>query len=437
MNIAVIGTGYVGLVTGACFAELGNSVICADNNQEKVSRLKKLIMPIYEPGLEEVVRRNVKEKRLTFSSNIKEAIQKAHVIFIAVVTPSLPNGEADLTYVENVAKSIAQNINGYKLIVEKSTVPVETGSWVEHTIKVNLPKGKKGKLHFDVASNPEFLREGQALSDFMNPDRVVIGVESPTAKKLLLELYKPLKTQVVVTDIKSAEIIKHASNSFLAAKISFINAVANICEAVGADIVKVAEGMGLDKRIGRAFLDAGVGYRGSCFPKDIDAFINISKKSGYDFQMLKAVREINDYQKKDILKKVKDALWIIKDKQIGILGLSFKPNTDDLRSAPSIEIIKDLQAEGARIRAYDPQAMEKAKEIFSGVKFCKDAYDTAKGADCLVIVTEWNQFKELDLAKIKKLMRQPVIVDGRNIYDPQAMKRNDFRYTGIGRAKTR
>ena len=437
MNIAVIGTGYVGLVTGACFAELGNSVICADNNQEKVSRLKKLIMPIYEPGLEEVVRRNVKEKRLAFSSNIKEAIQKAQVIFIAVGTPSLPNGEADLTYVENVAKSIARNINGYKLIVEKSTVPVETGSWVEHTIKVNLPKGKKGKLHFDVASNPEFLREGQALSDFMNPDRVVIGVESPTAKKLLLELYKPLKTQVVVTDIKSAEIIKHASNSFLAAKISFINAVANICEAVGADIVKVAEGMGLDKRIGRSFLDAGIGYGGSCFPKDIDAFINISKKSGYDFQMLKAVREINDYQKKDILKKIKDALWIIKDKQIGILGLSFKPNTDDLRSAPSIEIIKDLQAEGARIRAYDPQAMEKAKEIFSGVKFCKDAYDAAKGADCLVIVTEWNQFKELDLAKIKKLMRQPVIVDGRNIYDPQAMKRNDFRYTGIGRAKTR
>ena len=437
MNIAVIGTGYVGLVTGACFAELGNSVICADNNQEKVSRLKKLIMPIYEPGLEEVVRRNVKEKRLTFSSNIKEAIQKAQVIFIAVGTPSLPNGEADLTYVENVAKSIARNINGYKLIVEKSTVPVETGSWVEHTIKVNLPKGKKGKLHFDVASNPEFLREGQALSDFMNPDRVVIGVESPTAKKLLLELYKPLKTQVVITDIKSAEIIKHASNSFLAAKISFINAVANICEAVGADIVKVAEGMGLDKRIGRSFLDAGIGYGGSCFPKDIDAFINISKKSGYDFQMLKAVREINDYQKKDILKKIKDALWIIKDKQIGILGLSFKPNTDDLRSAPSIEIIKDLQAEGARVRAYDPQAMEKAKEIFSGVKFCKDAYETAKGADCLVIVTEWNQFKELDLTKIKKLMRQPVIVDGRNIYDPQAMKRNDFRYTGIGRAKTR
>ena len=425
----------MGLVTGACFAELGNNVICADNNKEKVSALKKLIMPIYEPGLEEVVRRNVKEKRLAFSSNIKEAVQKAQVIFIAVGTPSLPNGEADLTYVENVAKAIAQNINGYKLIVEKSTVPVETGSWVEHTIKVNLPKGKKGKIDFAVASNPEFLREGQALADFMNPDRVVIGVESQTAKDLLLELYKPLKTQMVITDIKSAEIIKHASNSFLAAKISFINAVANICEAVGADIIKVAEGMGLDKRIGRSFLDAGIGYGGSCFPKDIDAFINIAKKSGYDFQMLKAVREINEYQKKDILKKIKDALWIIKDKQIGILGLSFKPNTDDLRSAASIDIIKGLQAEGAKIRAYDPQSMEKAKEIFSAVKFCKDAYETAKGADCLVIVTEWNQFKELDLAKIKKLMRQPVIVDGRNIYDPQAMKKNDFRYTGIGRGK--
>ncbi len=435
MNISVIGTGYVGLVTGACFAELGNTVICADNNKEKVSALKKLIMPIYEPGLEEVVRRNVKEKRLTFSSNIKEAVQKAQVIFIAVGTPSLPNGEADLTYVENVAKAIAQNINGYKLIVEKSTVPVETGSWVEHTIKVNLPKGKKGKIDFAVASNPEFLREGQALADFMNPDRVVIGVESQTAKELLLELYKPLKTQMVITDIKSAEIIKHASNSFLAAKISFINAVANICEAVGADIIKVAEGMGLDKRIGRSFLDAGIGYGGSCFPKDIDAFINIAKKSGYDFQMLKAVREINEYQKKDILKKIKDALWIIKDKQIGILGLSFKPNTDDLRSAASIDIIKGLQAEGAKIRAYDPQSMEKAKEVLQGVKFCKDAYETAKGADCLVIVTEWNQFKELDLAKIKKLMRQPVIVDGRNIYDPQAMKKNDFRYTGIGRGR--
>lgn len=437
MNISVIGTGYVGLVTGACFAELGNTVICADNNREKVSALKKLIMPIYEPGLEEVVRRNVKEKRLTFSSNIKEAVQKAQVIFIAVGTPSLPNGEADLTYVENVAKAIAQNINGYKLIVEKSTVPVETGSWVEHTIKVNLPKGKKGKIDFSVASNPEFLREGQALNDFMNPDRVVIGVESQTAKELLLELYKPLKTQMVITDIKSAEIIKHASNSFLAAKISFINAVANICEAVGADIVKVAEGMGMDKRIGRSFLDAGIGYGGSCFPKDIDAFINIAKKIGYDFQMLKAVREINEYQKKDILKKIKDALWIIKDKQIGILGLSFKPNTDDLRSAASIDIIKGLQAEGAKIRAYDPQSMEKAKEVLQGVKFCKDAYETAKGADCLVVVTEWNQFKELDLAKIKKLMRQPVIVDGRNIYDPQTMKKNDFRYTGIGRGKTK
>lgn len=435
MNISVIGTGYVGLVTGACFAELGNTVICADNNREKVSALKKLIMPIYEPGLEEVVRRNVKEKRLAFSSNIKEAVQKAQVIFIAVGTPSLPNGEADLTYVENVAKAIAQNINGYKLIVEKSTVPVETGSWVEHTIKVNLPKGKKGKIDFAVASNPEFLREGQALADFMNPDRVVIGVESQTAKDLLIELYKPLKTQMVITDIKSAEIIKHASNSFLAAKISFINAVANICEAVGADIVKVAEGMGMDKRIGRSFLDAGIGYGGSCFPKDIDAFINIAKKSGYDFQMLKAVREINEYQKKDILKKIKDALWIIKDKQIGILGLSFKPNTDDLRSAASIDIIKGLQSEGAKIRAYDPQSMEKAKEVLQGVKFCKDAYETAKGADCLVVVTEWNQFKELDLAKIKKLMRQPVIVDGRNIYDPQAMKKNDFRYTGIGRGR--
>lgn len=435
MNITIIGTGYVGLVTGACFADLGNIVICADNNKSKIASLKKMVMPIYEPGLEDLVRRNVKEKRLSFTSDIKQAVKKAAIIFIAVGTPSLENGEADLTGVENVAKVIAQNINGYKLIVEKSTVPVETGSWVSHTIKVNLPKHKKGAFHFDVASNPEFLREGQALNDFMNPDRIVIGVESAKAKDLLLELYKPLKAHMVVTDIKSAEIIKHASNSFLATKISYINAISRVCEAVGADVVKVAEGMGLDRRIGRAFLDAGAGYGGSCFPKDLDAFITIARKNGYDFQLLKAVREINSFQRKDIVKKIKDCLWILKDKQIGVLGLSFKPNTDDLRSAPAIDIIKQLQAEGAKIKAFDPQSMEKAKEILGGVRFCKDAYQTATGADCLVIATEWNEFKELDLLRIKHCMHQPVMVDARNIYQPEKLKKMGFQYVGVGRGR--
>lgn len=435
MNITIIGTGYVGLVTGACFADLGNTVICADNNKDKVALLKKMVMPIYEPGLDELVRRNVKEKRLTFTTDIQKAVTQSKIIFIAVGTPSLDNGEADLTGVENVARVIARNINGYKLIVEKSTVPVETGFWVEHTIKVNVPKSRKGKVKFDVASNPEFLREGQAINDFMNPDRVVIGVESSAAKKLLLELYKPLKTHIVVTDIRSAEIIKHASNSFLAVKISFINAISKVCEAVGADVVKVADGMGLDRRIGRAFLDAGAGYGGSCFPKDLDAFITIAQKNGYDFELLKAVRDINEQQKQDIVKKVKDVLWILKDKQVAVWGLSFKPNTDDLRSAPAIDIIQRLQAEGAKIMAYDPQSMEKAKGILAGVKFCKDAYEAAKDSDCAVVVTEWNEFKELDFLRLKKIMHQPVIIDGRNIYDPSKMNDLGFRYTGMGRGK--
>ncbi len=435
MNISIIGTGYVGLVTGACLADLGNNVICADNDSRKISRLKKLEMPIYEPGLDDIVRRNVREKRLVFTSDIKTAVKKSTIIFIAVGTPSLENGEADLTGVENVAKVIARELDGYKLIVEKSTVPVETGFWVEHTIRVNLPKAKKAKISFDVASNPEFLREGQAINDFMNPDRVVIGVESPEAKKLLLELYKPLKTNIVVTDIKSAEIIKHASNSFLATKISFINAISQICEKVGADVVKVADGMGMDRRIGRSFLDAGIGYGGSCFPKDLDAFITIAAKNGYDFELLKAVREINEEQRKDIVRKIKDALWILKDKQIAVLGLSFKPNTDDLRNAPAIDIITRLHSEGAKLRAFDPHCMEKAKELLPYVKFCASAYEAAKNSDCLVITTEWNEFKELDFSRIKKLMRQPVVADGRNIYEPRLMRKLGYRYIGLGRGR--
>ncbi len=429
MNISIIGTGYVGLVTGACFAELGNKVICADNDQKKISSLKKGIIPIYEPGLEELVTINVKKKRLSFTTSIKEAVHKSEVIFIAVGTPSLENGEADLTGVENVARNIAINMTGYRLIVEKSTVPVETGKWVKQTISTYV----KQKIKFDIASNPEFLREGQAINDFMHPDRIVIGVESKKAKDILTSLYKPLNAPLVITDIRSAELIKHASNSFLAAKISFINAISQICEKVGADVVEVAQGMGLDKRIGPGFLNAGIGYGGSCFPKDVDAFINISEKLGCNFDLLKTVRAVNQQQKDLFLKKIKDVLWIIKDKTIGILGISFKPNTDDIRNAPSIDIIKALQAEGAKIKVYDPCAMEKAKDILDSVRFCKDSYDVCKESDCLLILTEWDEFKELDFSKIKKLLKRPFIIDGRNIYEPERLQKLGFNYISIGR----
>jgi len=429
MNISIIGTGYVGLVSGACFAELGNNVICCDNDNKKITSLKKGIIPIFEPGLEELAIANTKKKRLKFTSSIKEAVLASEVIFIAVGTPSSENGEADLTGIENVVRNIAINMKKYRLIVEKSTVPVETGKWVKHTLSTYI----NHKVKFDVASNPEFLREGQAINDFMHPDRIVIGVESKKAADILAGLYKPLHAPLVITDIKSAELIKHASNSLLATKISFINAVARICDIVGADIIEVAEGLGLDKRIGEAFLDAGIGYGGSCFPKDLDAFINISEKLGYDFQLLKAVREINKEQKAFFVKKIKDTLWILKDKTIGVLGLSFKPNTDDIRNAPSIDIIKALQQEGANIRVYDPQAMEKAKGLLDKVKFCQDSYDACRNSDCLLIVTEWDEFKELDFSKIKKLLKRPIIIDGRNIYDPRKMEKLGFTYIGIGR----
>lgn len=446
MNIAIVGSGYVGLVTGACFAELGNKVICADNNTKKIALLKKGVIPIYEPGLEELITINVKKKRLKFTSSIEEAVAESEVIFIAVGTPSKDSGEADLTSIENVAHNIALNLADYRLIVEKSTVPVETGIWVKHTIATYLacqPAGIKRRVKFDVASNPEFLREGQAINDFMHPDRIVIGVESKRARDLLVNLYKPLNVPLVITDIKSAELIKHASNSFLATKISFINAISHICEKVGADVVEVAKGMGLDQRIGLSFLNAGLGYGGSCFPKDLDAFIKISEKLGYGFELLKAVKEVNQQQKVFFINKIKQALWIIKDKTIGILGLSFKPNTDDIRNAPSIDIIQALLQEGAKIKVYDPQAMEKAKQVLdkvnpalarkSGVKFCKDSYAVCGTCDALLILTEWDEFKELDFVKIKKLLKRPLIIDGRNIYDPQRMKKMGFSYIGIGR----
>lgn len=429
MNISIIGTGYVGLVTGTCFADLGNNVICADNDAEKIKLLKKGISPIYEPGIEEMLKRNMSEHRLQFTSSIREAVVKSDVIFICVGTPSKDNGEADLSYIEKVSREIAKHINSYKLIVEKSTVPVDTGEKVKGTIKFL----KKNKTKFDVASNPEFLREGSAINDFMKPDRIVIGVESKRAKDLLIELYKPLKTQIVIADIKGAELIKHAANSFLATKISFINALSNICEMIGTDITDVAKGIGLDNRINMKFLNAGAGYGGSCFPKDVDAFIHLCDKLGYNFGLLKEVRRINEEQKVFVVKKVEHMLWNLKGKTIGVLGLSFKPNTDDIRSAPAMDIIGRLLDLGAKIKTYDPKAMAGAKNIFPDIQYCRSAYEAASKSDCLLILTEWNEFKELDFNKIKKSMSQPVIVDARNIYEPEKMRKMGFKYAGIGR----
>ena len=429
MNVCIIGAGYVGLVTGACLADLGHNVVCVDNDKKKIDTLKKGSIPFYEKGLEQMIERNKKAKRLLFISSIKEGVKKSLVVFICVGTPSKANGEADLSYVEHVAKEIARSLSSYRLIVEKSTVPVETGKWVEHTIKINVRK----KIKFDIASNPEFLREGSAIEDFMRPDRIVVGVQSNKAKKILLELYKTIKAEVVVTDIKSAELIKHASNSFLAAKISFINSVANVCEHTGADITKVAYGMGLDQRIGKGFLEAGIGYGGSCFPKDVDAFMHISGKLGYDFGMLKVARKVNEEQKALFVRKIEEALWIVKGKTIGVLGLAFKPNTDDMRSAPSVDIINRLKEDGAKIKAYDPQAMKNSRSILKGVTFCKDPYEVAKASDAVAVVTEWHEFRVMDLKRIKKLMKNPLVIDGRNIFDPERMQRLGFRYISMGK----
>ncbi len=431
MDISVVGAGHVGLVTGACFADLGHAVVMVDNDAKRIANLKKSVMPYYEPGLEELVARGVREGRLTFTTSLKEGVANSTIIFIAVGTPQKATGEADLAYVETVARSIAECLPGYRLVVEKSTVPVQTGKWIAHTIKTYLKK----KQSFDVASNPEFLREGTAIQDFMKPDRVVLGVESARAKDLLVELYKPLGAPIVVTDINSAELIKHASNSFLSMKISFINAVAQVCERAGADVLQVADGMGLDPRIGRSFLHAGAGFGGFCFPKDLEAFIKIAEQLGYDFELLKAVRNINEQQKRAFAAKIQRALWVVKGKTIAVLGLAFKPNTDDMRYAPAIDVIEYLQGEGAAIRAFDPQAMKEAARLLPDVKLCKDPYEAARGADCLVVLTEWNEFKELDFKRLKKLLRQPLVVDGRNIYDPARMRALGFRYLGIGRSK--
>ena len=429
MDISIIGTGYVGLVTGTCLAELGNNVLCVDIDKEKIKKLKDGLCPIYEPGLGELILRNRQEGRLDFSESMEAAVEKGKVIFIAVGTPPKANGEANLVYVEAVSRDIARFMKEYRIIVEKSTVPVHTGEWVKRTISLY----NNHHINFEVVSNPEFLREGTAINDFMKPDRIVIGAESERARDIMVEIYEPLGAPILITDIKSAEIIKHASNSFLAMKISYINAIANICEKVGADIELVAKGMGLDKRIGREFLNAGIGYGGSCFPKDAAAFIQIAEEAGYDFKFLKVTQEVNQAQRGLFFKKIKKALWNLHGKEICLLGLAFKPNTDDLREAPSLDLIRALQGEGARIRVFDPAAMEKSKALLKGVEFFSNLYQACQGCEAIVIVTEWNEFRELDLARIKKLLKVPLIIDGRNIYDPEKMKALGFRYISMGR----
>lgn len=429
MKIGIIGSGYVGLVTGTCFAHLGHEVLCVDNDAKKITLLEKGKTPIYEPGLEEMIQENRKRGRLSFTTKIEQAVRKCEVLFICVNTPPKENGDADLSYVENVSRSVARSLKEYRLIVEKSTVPVQTGEWIHKTIKSIQPK----ETLFDVASNPEFLREGSAIHDFLNPDRIILGVNSARAEKLLKELYKNFKVPVVITDIKSAELIKHASNSFLAAKIGFINVVARVCDATGADVEKVAKGMGLDPRIGPSFLKAGIGFGGFCFPKDLAAFERMSEKLGVHFGILKEVQSSNDEQKMYFVKKIIDNLWNLNHKTLAVLGLSFKPDTDDMRFAPSVDIIEALQKEGASIRAYDPEAMEKAKTVLKNVTYAKNPYETMRGADALVILTEWVEFSQLDLKRVKKLLKAPIIFDGRNIFQPQEMKKMGFHYYSIGR----
>jgi UDPglucose 6-dehydrogenase len=443
----VVGTGYVGLVTGTCLAEIGHHVVGVDDDQRKIDTLKAGGIPIYEPGLDELVARNRREGRLAFTTELKEGIEAATVVFICVGTPPLEDGDADLSAVEKVARRIGELSSSYKLVVEKSTVPVQTGMWIEKTLMVY---GHREQIEFDVASNPEFLREGTAVSDFLHPDRIVVGVEHPRAERLLRELYEPIVNRTftcpvhtncredgpvpfLVTDIRSAELIKHASNSFLATKISFINSVADLCELVGADVELVAEGMGLDRRIGRAFLNAGLGFGGFCFPKDLQAFVKIAEKCGQDFRLLREVDRINQARIPQMIRKLRDQLWILKDKVIGVWGLSFKPDTDDVRYSPAIALIKQLLTEGAVVRAYDPKAMEKAREALPSLVCCQNPYEVASGADALVVATEWREFESLDLMQVKGMMQRPLILDGRNLFDREKMRSMGFEYLGVGR----
>lgn len=430
MNITIVGAGYVGLVTGTCLAELGNEVTCVDIDKEKITKLKKGVSPIFEPGLEELIKRNIKEKRLSFETNLKEVLKTTAIVFIAVGTPSKKNGEVDLRYVKTCAKEIGKNMADYLIIVNKSTVPIGTSDFVSRIIK------KYYKGDFDVVSNPEFLREGSAVSDFMHPDRVVIGCDPASRKpvEIMQKLYKPLNCKIIFTDIKSAEMIKYASNAFLGTNISFINTIANICEKVGANVESVSEGMRLDKRIGKnAFLDAGLGYGGSCFPKDIKALINIGKKNGIKFEILEKVEKVNEMQKISVVEKLKKVYPSLKKRKIAVWGLAFKPQTDDMRDASSIPIIQALQKRGAAVHAFDPVATANAKKILKNVKYFDIPFDAAKDCDALLIITEWPEFKQIDKVMLHRLMKSPVIIDGRNIYDVKEMLELGFVYLSVGR----
>ncbi|MDW8032483.1 MAG: UDP-glucose/GDP-mannose dehydrogenase family protein [Aquificaceae bacterium] len=433
MRITVVGGGYVGLTTGACFAHLGHEVVVVEKIPQKVELLKKGRSPIYEPGLEEILQENLKEGRIHFTTSLKEGLEFSEVIFICVGTPQRPDGSADLSQVEEVARETAKLMTSYRLLVEKSTVPINTHKLIKKTVQRYL---KDKSIPYDVASNPEFLREGSAIEDFLKPDRIVVGVESERARRIFEELYGDFDCPIIYTDPATSELIKHASNSFLAMKISFINMVADLCEKAGADVKLVAEGMGYDKRIGRAFLNAGVGYGGSCFPKDVKAFIRMAQDYGLDFGLLKEVERINQERPKKFVEKVKGILWSLKGKKLGVWGLSFKPNTDDIREAPSLKVVEILLKEGASLSLYDPKAMENFKLIFpegGQVSYAKDIYSAVEDASALLILTEWEEFQGADLKKVKDLMELPIIVDGRNLFEPQEIRAMGFEYYPVGR----
>ena len=433
MKIGVIGTGYVGLVTAVGLAELGQNVIGTDKITEKIERISSGIVPIYEPGLEELLKTNLKKGNLSFSTDLNKTIQSCDVIFVCVGTPQREDGSADMSQIEEVSRMIAENLNSYKLVVEKSTVPVKTSMWIKRTISLY----KKNEITFDVASNPEFLREGTAVSDFLSPDRIIIGVETDKARDIMVEIYQKFKDRLIITNIDTAELIKHASNSFLALKISFINLISELCDKTDADVEKVAEGMGLDPRIGSLFLRAGIGYGGSCFPKDIRALTKIGEDLGVNVNLLKEADRINIDRIEVFVEKIKKALWILKDKKFAILGLAFKPETDDIREAPGIKVIRRLLEEGALLRLYDPKAMDNMKEIFPEkppqITYTQSLYEAVEEANALLIVTEWDEFKEMDLQKVKKAMDNPIIIDGRNVFEPSKLRELGFEYYSIGR----
>ena len=432
MHIAVVGTGYVGLVTGACFAEFGVNVTCVDVDAEKIARLNEGDIPIYEPGLDKLVENNARAGRLGFTTDLKTAVEQALVIFLAVGTPPRDDGSADLRFIEEAAGQIAQHMNGYKVIVTKSTVPVGTGEHLRRLIR----ERQTAKFNFGIVSNPEFLREGAAINDFMRPDRVVIGSRDEEAVAIMRDLYRPLyliETPVVITSTEAAELTKYAANAFLATKISFINEVANLCDRIGCDVHDVARAMGMDNRIGRKFLHPGPGYGGSCFPKDTSALLSVARAFGSESLIVEAVIEVNRRQRAAMVPKIEKLVGGLSAKTVAILGLSFKPQTDDMRDAPSVDIIKMLIERGARVRAYDPVAMEQAKNVLPGVEYAQDEYDAVTGADALVFMTEWNQFRAINMGRVRELMRSPKIADLRNIYEPTAMRELGFEYVGVGR----